>query len=118
MNKANINQNRTEQAVNYTACCASVPSVCLAWATKKRHIAVDGKVLCEPNHKTSGYSHRNGQYNSISLSGLPTDRKIHDDQKYGHSDGIIDFAPLNKQSVKINTRSICAKCLSRYESLF
>lgn len=118
MNKANNNQNSTEQAVNYTACCAPVPSVCLAWATKKRHIAVDGMVLCEPKHKTSGYSHRNGQYNSISLTGLPTERKIHDDQKNGHSDGMIDYKPLSQQSVKIDTRSICAKCLSKYESLF
>lgn len=118
MNEAKNIQNTTEQAVNYTACCAPVPSVCLAWATKKRHIAVDGKVLCEPKHKTSGYSHRNGQYNSISLSGLPTEKKIHDDKKYGHSDGVIDFKPLNQQSVKIDTRSICVKCLSKYESLF
>ena len=96
----------------------TVPSVCLAWATKKRHIAIDGSVLCEPKHKTSGYSYQNGQYNSISLTGLPIERKIHDDQKYGHSDGVIDFAPLNNQSIKINTSSICAKCLSKYESLF
>lgn len=96
---------------------AHVHSVCLAWATKKRHIAVDGNVLCEPIHRTSGYSYRNGQYNSISLSGLPTERKIDDDHKYGHSDGVIDFKPLNQQSVKIDTRSICVKCLSKYERL-
>lgn len=118
MNKAKDNQNNTEQEVNYTACYAPVPSVCLAWATKKRHIAVDGKVLCEPKHKTSGYSLRNGQYNSISLTGLPTEKKIVDDQKYGHSDGIIDFKPLSQQPVKIDNSSICAKCLSKYESLF
>ncbi len=111
-------KNNTTPAITYSECCAPVPSVCLAWATKKRHIAVDGKVLCEPKHKTYGYSYNNGQYNSISLSGLPTDRKTHDDDKYTHSGGIIDFSPLNQQSVKIDARSICAKCLSKYESLF
>ena len=29
----------------------SPPIVVLAWAQKKRHIAVNGKVLCEPKHK-------------------------------------------------------------------
>lgn len=118
MNEAKNIQNSTEQAVNYTACCAPVPSVCLVWATKKRHIAVDGIVLCEPKHKTGGYSHKNGQYNSLSMLGLPKNRKVHDDEKYTHTHGIIDFKPLNQQSVRIDTRSICSKCLSKYESLF
>jgi hypothetical protein len=92
--------------------------VCLVWATKKRHIAVGGKVLCEPKHKTDGYSHGNGQYNSLSMGGLPEERKSRDDEKYTHTHGIIDFVPLANQSIKIDTRTICAKCLSKYESLF
>lgn len=100
--------------------------VCLAFATKKRHIAVDGHVLCEPKHRTAGYSVKNGQYNSLSLSGIPTNRKIHDDvdfiNKMGklagtHPDGIIDFKPLDQQDTVIITRSICSKCLKRYNKL-
>jgi hypothetical protein len=91
--------------------------VALCWATRKRHIAVDGKVLCEPTHKTSGFSYKNGQYNSLSLTGIPKNRKIHDDQKYGHSDGIIDFCALDRQPIKIITSSICNKCLKKYEKL-
>lgn len=120
MNNINSTNGKpnTETLIVGMQCRVSVPSVCLVWATRKRHIAIDGKVLCEPKHKTPGYSHRNGQYNSISLGGLPTHRKIHDDQKYTHSDGLIDFKPLNQQNVKIDTRSICSKCLKKYEGLF
>lgn len=96
---------------------AAVPSVCLAWATRARHIAVDGKVICETKRKTSGYSVANGQYNSISLNGLPDYRKEEDDAKYTHSDGFIEFKPLDQQDVKISTRSICKKCLRKYEQL-
>lgn len=91
--------------------------VLLAWATKKRHIAIDGNLLCEAKSKTSGFSIKNGQYNSISLSGLPTRTKTDDDKKYCHSDGIIEFKPLDQQSVKIITSSICAKCLKKYTKI-
>jgi hypothetical protein len=96
---------------------AAVPSVCLAWATRVRHIAVDGQVICETKRKTSGYSVNNGQYNSISLSGLPDYPKEGDDVKYTHTDGLIEFKPLDQQKMKISTRSICKKCLSKYEQL-
>lgn len=94
---------------------AEVPSVCLAWATKKRHIAIDGKVLCKPKHKTDGYSVKNGQYNSISLAGLPTRTKTEDDVRFSHSDGFIEFKPLSEQKIKIDTKSICGNCLLKYE---
>ena len=93
--------------------------VALCWATKKRHIAVDGKVLCEPKHKTTGYSVKNGSYNSLSLSGIPTHLKeTNDGDKYSHSDGVIPFLPIDKQPFFINTKSICFKCLKKYNNLF
>ena len=94
------------------------PEVCLAWATKKRHIAINRKVLCETEGKTPGYSVKNGQYNSISLSGLPNYRKTEPDVIGGHPDGIIEYAPLDKQPFTVIERSICKKCLSKYKSLF
>lgn len=33
-----------------------VPDVCLAWATKKRHIAINGEILCDAVSKSGGYS--------------------------------------------------------------
>lgn len=92
--------------------------VTLCWATKKRHISIDGNVLCEPKYKTSGYSVKNHQYNSLSLAGIPTHFKVTDDTKYGHQDGIIEFLPLNRQKVKIEEKSICNKCLNRYSKLW
>lgn len=95
-----------------------MPIVILAWATKKRHIAIDGKVLCEVKHKNSGYSVHNGQYNSIALHGLPDHPKQYDDDKLTHQDGIIEYAPLDQQKVKIITSSICNKCLERYNRIW
>lgn len=92
--------------------------VALAWATKKRHIAIDGKVLCEAESKCDGYSVKNGKYNGLALRGIPSDVKDHDDTKYTHTDGIIDFAPLDKQPTVIIERSVCSKCLKKYNKLF
>ena len=88
--------------------------ITLAWATKKRHITIDGIVLCEPT-KSRGYSVKNGCYNSLGLSGIPDYNKRADDIKYSHCDGVIKFAPLDQQETKIITSSICAKCLKKYE---
>lgn len=93
-------------------------TVCLAWATKKRHIAINGNVICESERKTSGYSVKNGQYNTISLSGLPDYKKTTNDEKFSHSDGIIEYLLLDKQSVKIDTTSICSICIKKYQKLF
>lgn len=88
--------------------------IALAWATKKRHIAIDGEVLCVPV-KSRGYSVKNGCYNSLGLSGIPDTPKKADDIKYSHCDGLIKFAPLDQQETKIVTSSICVKCLKKYE---
>ncbi len=89
----------------------------LAFATKKRHIAIDEVVLCEPKHKTAGYSVKNGQYNTLSLSGLPDYERKSGDMKRTHTDGIIPLLPLNEQPFLVIESSVCAKCKSRYEKL-
>lgn len=93
------------------------PEVCLAWATRKRHIAIDKKVLCERSAKTSGYSVSNGQYNTLSLSGLPDYPKPTDDTMHSHSDGYIEFKPLGQQKTRIMERSICTRCRKKYERI-
>ena len=97
----------------------AVPSVALVFGSRSRHIAFDGKLLCETNHKSAagGYSH--GHYCSYSLdnSDLTTERTKEDvDYKKGgcHSTGVIPFKPLNEIEPKIIERSICRKCLSKY----
>lgn len=72
-------------------------------------------MLCDAKSKSGGYSVKNGIYNTIALSGLPTYEKHSDDVKYSHGDGIIAFKPLDKQKWIISTKSICAKCLKKYE---
>lgn len=91
--------------------------VALAWATRVRHIAVNHTVLCDAVSKTNGYSFSNGTYNGLSLRGIPKDIKVDDDDVYTHTDGVIDFAPLHQQRVRIDTKSICKKCLSKYNKL-
>lgn len=90
--------------------------VCLAWATKKRHIAIDGVVLCEAKSKSGGYSTKNGSYNSIALSGLPDYERKTEDKSHCHTDGIIPFVPLSEQPLYVNEKSICAKCAAKYQS--
>lgn len=107
--------NSQETANSTNTVLPAVPSVCLAWATKKRHIAVNGKVLCGASSKSDGYSVKNGSYNTIALSGLPTYEKHCDDKRYSHGDGIIAFERLDKQKWAIDTKSICSKCLKKYE---
>ncbi len=53
--------------------------VIIAWASQKRHIAIDGQVLCETRSQTGGYARANGQYNSLALSGLPTKERMRGD---------------------------------------
>jgi len=86
--------------------------ITLCWATKKRHIAVDGHVLCEPKSINAGYSVKNGQFNSLALSGIPTNKYIGPDKQFSHSDGVIEDKPLVEQG--IITKSICAKCLKKF----
>ena len=89
--------------------------VALAWATKKRHIAVNGKVLCEPKIRSAGYSVKNGQYNTLALTGVPDYPKTTDDVRYCHGAGIIKFAALNEQPTYCDPKSICRQCQKRYE---
>lgn len=94
----------------------TTPMVVLAWATQKRHIAVNGHVLCQYKGKTAGYSVRTGKYNSLSLNGLPT-HDFRGDRKTSHDDGIIQFLPLSAQAVPVIPKSICVKCQAKYSRL-
>ena len=97
-----------------------LPSVALVFGSRSRHIFFNGELLCETKHKSAsgGYSH--GHYCSYSLdsSDLKKERAEADvDYKNGggcHSTGIIPFKPLNEIEPKIIERSICRKCLSKY----
>ena len=98
----------------------AVPSVALVFGSRSRHITFDGKLLCETNHKSAagGYSH--GHYCSYSLdnSDLKKERTEADVDYKGrggcHSTGVIPFRSLNEIEPKIIERSICKKCLSKY----
>lgn len=91
--------------------------VALAWATKKRHIAIDGKVLCEPKIRSAGYSVKNGQYNTLALSGIPTYQRTTADVRYSHGDGIIPPVPLESQPHFVDTKSVCRTCRDRYNKV-
>jgi hypothetical protein len=92
--------------------------VIIAWGSRKRHIFIDGKLLCETKHKPD-YS-RGGHYCSYTLSGLPKhDKKPDVDYKGGggaHLDGVIPFKPLDEIG-GIITRSICNKCQALFSKL-
>jgi hypothetical protein len=103
-----------EQERDELKCLEAEPQVALAWATKKRHIAIDGKVLCQPKAST-GYSVSNGCYNTLGLSGVPTHKRTSPDVKYTHCDGLIEFKPLSEQSVFVDTKSVCKQCQRKYQ---
>lgn len=89
-----------------------VPVVAIVWGSRKRHIAFDRKLLCETEHK-GGYS-KGGHYNSYDLDpSVFEKKKERKDTEHTHSDGIIEFKPLEEQG--IIKRSICKKCLGRYQ---
>ena len=89
--------------------------VALCWATKNAILQLMEKFYVK-GHKTTGYSVKNGGYNTLTLSGLPTYEKVNDDSKYTHPDGNIPFRAMDKQPTKIDTRSICRKCLKSTNS--
>jgi len=95
--------------------------ICLAWASRKRHIFIDKKILCETNHK-GGYS-QGGHYNSYDLDSSIFDViRTQPDVNYLkggglHTQGQIPFIPLDLVPEKIITTSICKKCLKKYNSL-
>ena len=109
-------ENKTETVIKIAE-GQEIHTVHLAWATKKRHIAVDRNILCEATSKSAGYSVKNGSYNSIALSGLPTYQKHSDDVPGSHGDGIIEYKPIEQQKLRISTKTICKKCLSKYEKI-
>ena len=88
--------------------------VVIAWGSRKRHIFIDGKILCGKNHKPA-YS-KGGHYNSYDLdSSVFEKRKEHKDTKYTHTDGIIEFKSLESQG--IIRKSICKKCQKKYDKM-
>ena len=91
--------------------------VVLAWASRKRHLFVNGVLLCEKKHKTGdGYNHKGGHYMSYQLE-FPTWDKRGPDEKYAHFDGIIPAKPLDEIGGIIRS-SICAACQKRYDKIF
>jgi hypothetical protein len=107
----------TSASLEQNGVLCAVPTVCLAWATKKRHIAVNSEVLCEVSSRNAGYSVKNGGYNTLALFGLPTYNKHTDDMPGTHGDGFIEYKPLSQQRLVINTKTICKKCVKQYEKL-
>jgi len=98
---------------------SAVPSVALVFGSRSRHIAFDGNLLCETTHKSAAGGYKSGHYCSYSLdpsvfSKIRTKADV--DYKRGgcHTTGIIPFKPLNEIEPKIIERSICKKCLSKY----
>lgn len=96
--------------------------VALAWAQKKRHIAVDGEVLCEPKHTNKIRQRGEGGYNSLTINGIPKDPKQYEDEDYpggggSHYGGVIPFKPLDEIGGIIQ-RSICKQCIKKYNKLF
>ena len=94
--------------------------VILAWASRKRHIFVNGTLLCEKVHKSAGYSPRGRHYISYQLD-MPKSPKATPDEKYCHSDGIIPAMPLDEIKIGnggISRKSICVTCQKRYDKIF
>ena len=88
--------------------------VVLVWATKKRHIAVDGEVLCKPKHTNNIRQRGANGYNSLTVHGIPDKKHIPDTSC--HHDGQIEFLPLDEQKTIIQS-SICEKCKTKYKKL-
>lgn len=99
-------------------CCQpDTNKVVLAWASRKRHIFVNGILLCASRHKTGdGYNHKGGHYMSYQLE-FPTWEKRDPDQKCAHFDGIIPAKPLDEIGGIIRS-SICTACQKRYDKIF
>jgi hypothetical protein len=88
--------------------------VVIAWGSRKRHIFIDGEILCKVKHKP-GYS-KGGHYNSYDLDPGVFDRKFKGDlDQYTHTDGIIEFKSLEIQGIM--RESICKKCQKKYDKL-
>lgn len=96
-------------------------TVILAWASQKRHLFVNGVLLCEKKPKTTdGYSRKGGHYISYQLE-MPSSALTVPDERYSHGEGIIPALPLDEIKIGnggISRRSICAACQKRYDKIF
>ena len=98
----------------------AVPLVALVFGSRSRHIAFNGELLCETNHKSAAGGYVHGHYCSYSLdSSVFKKERTEPDVDYKghggcHSVGLIPFKPLNEVEPKIIERSICKKCLTKY----
>lgn len=111
-----------DKQVSAEICGEKEPDVVvLAWASRKRHIFINGVLLCEKKHKThGGYSHKGGHYMSYQIE-MPNRPKTDPDIKYTHTDGIIPALPLDEIKIGsggISRQSICVACQKRYDKIF
>lgn len=103
--------------------CGQQPEfqVILAWASRKRHIFINGVLLCEKKHKTTaGYSVKGRHHISYQVE-MPNQPMSAPDGKYTHGDGIIPAMPLDEIKIGdggISRRSICVVCQKRYDKIF
>ena len=99
---------------------AHKPVVILAWASRKRHIFIDGDLICGKKGKTTaGYSVKGRHLISYQIE-MPTKPLAFPDQRYSHGEGIIPFEPLDSIKIGdggISRRSICLSCQKKYDKL-
>jgi hypothetical protein len=96
--------------------------IVIAWASRKRHIFIDGALLCAKEPKTKcGYSGRRRGGHLISYQIEMPDSEIQKpDEKYSHGEGIIPDLPLDE--IKIGSggiirSSICTSCQKKYDKM-
>jgi hypothetical protein len=87
-------------------------TVIVAWAHQKRHLVVDGVVLCRPQFSDRIRPRGATGYNALSLHGIIDHPKRPDSPGY-HQAGSIPFLPLGDVE-RLILSSICAKCQRRY----
>lgn len=109
------------------------PVVAIIMASKKRHIAFDGVLLCENVHKSTAHGYSNGNYCTYMLDQESfTEPKRYADVDYRHMGGLhttgtIPFIPLSeielpihvpdkdyKRTAGVIESSICKICLRKY----
>ena len=92
--------------------------VTLAWGSRKRHIAVDGEILCHPKFSDS-VTQRSADvsYNALATYGIPTQPKTHADSKTLQTGGMIPAIALIEVKIQgspLILSSICGSCQKRY----
>ncbi len=114
--------------------------VVLAWASRVRHIFVNGHLMCEKKPKTvDGYSRKGGHYISYQLE-MPDKPMRAPDMLHTCGEGIVPALPLDEIEIPmsaqfreywqkqdglksvihrgLNRKSICAACQKRYDKIF